>query len=112
MICQLGPPIFLVTFISVKTRWIALMSSLHMLNKKYIDILGNFDELEFKYMQDLVQYDLVTCTHYYDHHMATFHNLLKIDYSIFGKINLFYFVIEFQNKGSEHDHGLLWIKDA
>ncbi len=24
----------------------------------------------------------------------------------------FLFVIEFQNHGSEHDHGLLWIKDA
>jgi hypothetical protein len=24
----------------------------------------------------------------------------------------FFFVIKFQNCGSEHDHGLLWIKDA
>jgi hypothetical protein len=23
-----------------------------------------------------------------------------------------FFVIEFQNCGNEHDHGLLWIKDA
>ncbi len=41
-----------------------------------------------------------------------FRNLFKIYSSIFGKINDFYFVIEFQNKGSEHDHGLLWINDA
>ncbi len=74
-----------------------LMSSLHMLNKKYIDIPKNFDELEYKHMGDLVQFDLVTCAHYYDHRMATFRNLLKND-SIFGKINDFYFVIEFQNK--------------
>jgi hypothetical protein len=112
MICQLGPPTFFVTYTNAKIRWIALMSSLRMLNKKYIDIPKNFDKLEFKHMGDLVQYDLVTCTHYYDHHMAIFRNLLKNDSSIFGKVNDFYFVIEFQNKGSEHDHGVLWIKDA
>jgi hypothetical protein len=44
--------------------------------------------------------------------MVAFHNLLKKDFFIFGKINDFYFVTKFQNRGSEHDHGLLWIKDA
>jgi hypothetical protein len=99
MICQLGPHTFFVTFINVEFIWIALMSSLHMLNKKYIDIPKNFDELEYKHMGDLVQFDLATCAHYYDHRMATFRNLFKNDSSIFGKINDFYFVIEFQNKG-------------
>ena len=32
--------------------------------------------------------------------------------NIFGKILDYYFVTEFQNRGSEHDHGLLWIQDA
>jgi hypothetical protein len=34
--------------------------------------------------------------------------------SLFIYIYNFYFifVIEFQNRGSEHDHGLLWIKNA
>jgi rRNA processing protein Gar1 len=43
--------------------------------------------------------------------MAIFCNLLKNDSSIFGKVIDVYFVIKFQNKGSEHDHGLLWIKN-
>jgi uncharacterized protein YabN with tetrapyrrole methylase and pyrophosphatase domain len=34
------------------------------------------------------------------------------DYYIFGHISNFYLVIKFQNCGSEHNHGLLWIKDA
>jgi hypothetical protein len=29
-----------------------------------------------------------------------------------GHISNFYFVTEFQNHGNEHNHGLLWIKDA
>jgi hypothetical protein len=46
-----------------------------MLNKKYIDILENFDELESKHMGNLVQFDPITCAIYYDHHMATFLSL-------------------------------------
>jgi len=42
--------------------------------------------------------------------MAAFCNLF-IKKSIFGKVNDFYFVAKFQNR-NEHDHGLLWIKDA
>jgi hypothetical protein len=34
------------------------------------------------------------------------------DHYFFGHISDFYFVIEFQNCGNEHDHGFLWIKDA
>jgi hypothetical protein len=34
------------------------------------------------------------------------------DPSIFGQVCDCFFVIKFQNCGSEHDHGLLWIKDA
>jgi hypothetical protein len=42
MIRQLGPPTFFVTFTNAESRSIALMSSLHMLNKKYMDIPENF----------------------------------------------------------------------
>jgi hypothetical protein len=30
----------------------------------------------------------------------------------FGKISDYVFVTEFQNRGSEHDHALLWIEGA
>jgi len=44
--------------------------------------------------------------------MTKFHNLLKKDSSIFGKVHDLNFVTNFQNRGSEHDHGLLWIKNG
>jgi hypothetical protein len=44
--------------------------------------------------------------------MATFHNLLKKDSSIFGKVDDFYFVTKFQNRRTEHAHDLLWIKNG
>jgi hypothetical protein len=34
------------------------------------------------------------------------------DHYSFGHISNFYFVIELQNYGNEHNHGILWIKDA
>jgi hypothetical protein len=30
----------------------------------------------------------------------------------FGKISDYFFVTEFQNRGNEHDHALLWIEGA
>jgi hypothetical protein len=47
-----------------------------MLNNKYMDIPEIFDELEYKHMGNLVQYNLVTCAHYYNHYMFAFCNLL------------------------------------
>ena len=29
-----------------------------------------------------------------------------------GNIKDYFYLTEFKNRGSEHDHGLLWIKDA
>lgn len=34
------------------------------------------------------------------------------DTTFFGKISDYYFVTEFQNRGTEHEHGLLWIENA
>jgi len=34
------------------------------------------------------------------------------DNSIFGHLLDFFFVIEFQSRGSQHDHGLLWVTNA
>ncbi len=39
-------------------------------------------------------------------------NLLQKIIIFFGMFLSFFFIIEFQNHGSEHDHGLLWIKNA
>jgi len=55
MICQLGPPTFFVTFISVESKWTTLMSTLHMLNKNLMEILKKFNELESKHFIDLCQ---------------------------------------------------------
>jgi hypothetical protein len=37
-------------------------------------------------------------------------HLITHDIKYYGNIKDFFFVTEFQNRGSEHDHGLVWIK--
>jgi hypothetical protein len=54
----------------------------------------------------------ITCARYSNHKTSRFHTLFNKDPSIFGQVCDFFFVIEFQICGSEHDHRLLWIKDA
>jgi hypothetical protein len=38
--------------------------------------------------------------------------LLQSTNTLFKQAQDYFFVTKFQAKGSEHDHGLLWIKDA
>jgi len=49
---------------------------------------------------------------YYDHRTSCFCKLITKDHSFFEYIFEFFFINEFQNHGSEHEHGFLWIKNA
>jgi len=55
---------------------------------------------------------------YYDHRIFFFHKFIVKNHFISGYIYIYIyfsfekFVIEFQNCGNKHDHGLLWIKNA
>ncbi len=92
---SIGPPTFFVTFISVESKWTTLMSTLHMLNKNLMKILKKINELESKHFIDLVNSNSITCAHYYNHQMVAFHNLLKKDLPIFGKVDDLYFITKF-----------------
>jgi hypothetical protein len=54
----------------------------------------------------------VTCTCYYRHRINALRQLICHDETFFGKISDYFFVTEFQNRGNEHDHALLWIEGA
>jgi hypothetical protein len=54
----------------------------------------------------------VKCTCYYRHKVNDLRQLICHDETFFGRISYYYFLTEFQNRGSEHEHTLLWIEDA
>jgi hypothetical protein len=111
MIRQLGPPTFFITFTSAKHHCdplVAAVSDLHknMKRKKKTDTLEN-DSIDY-----LIRKDLVTCSRYYRHRINALRQLICHDEIFFVKISDYFFVTEFQNRGSEHDHTLLWIEGA
>jgi hypothetical protein len=74
--------------------------------KKQTNTLEN-DDIDY-----LIRKDPVTCTRYYRHNVNALRQLICHDETFFGKISNYYFLIEFQNRGSDHDHKLLWIEGA
>ena len=111
MIRQLGPPTFFVTFTSAEHRWKPLVDTLVTLfrnkeNKNAIDILED-DDIDY-----LIRKYPVTCSQYYRHRINAIKRLISQDTTFFGKISNYYFVTKFQNRGTEHEHGLLWIENA
>jgi hypothetical protein len=111
MIRQLGPPTFFITFTSAEHCWdplVAVVSDLHRnrKRKKQTDTLENND------IDYLIRKDPVTCTRYYRHRINALRQLICHDETFFGKISDYFFVTEFQNRGNEHDHALLWIEGA
>jgi len=49
---------------------------------------------------------------YYRHRINALKKLICDDERFFGKVSYSYFATEFQNRGSKHEHGVLWIEDA
>ena len=54
----------------------------------------------------------MTCARYYRHIIDVMKKLILTDESFFGNVVDYFSVIEFQNWGNEHDHFLLWVKNA
>jgi hypothetical protein len=111
MIRKLGPPTFFIAFTSAEHQWHELVSSFTNLyrnrkNRKHCETL------EDKNIDYLIRKDLVTCSHYYRHRINDLKQFICGEKILFGKVSDNYFVTKFQNRGSEREHGLLWIEDA
>lgn len=111
MICQLGPPTFFFTFTSANYQWNHLATTLTKLygKRKKIKHIETIEKCDIDY--PMRKY-LVTCASSYRHRIPSLKQLFCYDETFFGKILHFYFVIEFQNRGSAHEHGLLWIENS
>jgi hypothetical protein len=111
MIRQLGLPTFFITVTSAKHQWTPLVSTLIELytnrgKKKHTETLEDIDN------DYVIRKDPVTCTRYYRHIINALNHLICHEETFFRKVVDYYFVTKFQNRGSKHEHGLLWIEDA
>ncbi len=85
---------------------------MHTLCAKKLNLLNEIENLQSIHITKLKCNDPITCARYYDHKTSYFRTLFNRNPSIFKQVYEFFWVIKFQNRGSDHDHGLLWIKDA
>ena len=103
MIRQLGPPTFFVSFSSAEHCWKPLIDALkHIKSKNKVAIENDIQEDE---IETLIRNDPVTCVRYYRNRINALHQLISHDYKYYGKLKDYFFVTEFQNRGSQHDHG-------
>ncbi len=95
----------------MKKSWDPFIKALHTLHASRLNIPNKIKDLQCVHIVELIQIDLVKCAKYYDHKTFCFCKFITKNHYFFGYIFNF-LVIKFQNCGSEHDHGLLWIKNS
>ena len=113
MIRQLGKPTWFCSFSAAETRWIHLIKILGRLidNKHYTD--DEVKQMTWQKKSELIQKDPVTCARNFEHIVQLFiHNFIKSSCHPIGEVVDFFYRVAFQQRGSPHIHGLLWIKNA
>ena len=110
MIRQLGPPTFFVTFTSAEHLWVPLCNALYQIENK--NLKEPLDSSKEDTIDSLIRRHLVICSRYYRHKITTLKSLILKNDNLFGKVEDFFFTTEFQQRGNEHEHGLLWIQNA
>ena len=110
---QLGPATLFCSFSSAETKWSHLLKILRQLvdHKDYTD-----DELEKSSWEEkcrLIQSDPVTCARHFDYQFKTFFKeFLMSTIGPLGKIEDWFYRVEYQQRGSPHIHMLIWLENA
>jgi hypothetical protein len=85
------------------------MNALREVKSNSCPIIGINDTKED---EDLIRNDRVTCVLYYKHRMNALCQLVSHDYKYLGELEDQSFFIEFENRGSQHSHGLSWVNNV
>ncbi|XP_026470005.1 uncharacterized protein LOC113373956 [Ctenocephalides felis] len=115
MIRQLGRPTFFLTLSAAESQWPELLKTL----MKYSEYNKNISlreayALDHNTKTTLIRNDPVTCSRYFDYKVNKFMWMLRQANSIFGEYEVIdsYERVEFQQRGSPHEHILLWLNNA
>jgi len=60
----------------------------------------------------MIRNDHVTYVHYYKNRISSLQQSIFHKEKYYGEVKYYFFVTEFHNRGIQHDHVLLLIKDA
>ncbi|XP_063420756.1 uncharacterized protein LOC134705970 [Mytilus trossulus] len=113
MIRQLGIPHFFVSLSAAETKWKNLLITLGKLvnNKEYST--SDVDEMSWQDKCHLINSDPVTCVRYFDYRVQKFlHSVMMSPLEPIGKIQDYFYRVEFQQRGSPHIHMVVWVVDG
>ena len=113
MVRQLGIPTLFVSLSAADTKRDNLLISLGkpLINKNFSQV--DLDTLEWEDKCDLISKHLTACARFFNNCVNKFFkHILQSPYSPFGKMEDFFYHVEFQLRGSPHIHALLWIRDS
>lgn len=113
MIRQQGTPTWFCSFSAAETKWIPLIKCLNKLVNKHSLSDEEVNELTWEEKCILINSYPVTCARYFEHRFQTFMiNVMKNKLNPIGDKVDFFYLVEFQQRGSPHVHMLIWIKNA
>ncbi|XP_055856560.1 uncharacterized protein LOC129919626 isoform X2 [Episyrphus balteatus] len=114
MIRQLGKPTLFLTLSAAESNWPELIQLLSKLLNNQTLSIEEAMSLENCEKTELIRNDPVTCARYFDHKVAKFMKYIKSKNGPFNEFEVLdsYQRVEFQMRGSPHEHMFLWLKNA
>ncbi|KAG1928320.1 ATP-dependent DNA helicase PIF1 [Pimephales promelas] len=109
MIRQLGTPTFFCTFSAAEMRWPEVITAIKAQQGEHVD----FSELDWTTKCEILRSNPVTVMRMFEKRVdALMTHLLLSPAQPIGKVEDYFYRVEFQARGSPHIHLLVWIKDA
>jgi len=115
MIRQYGIPTLFLTLSAAEIKWNELMVILKSVLDNQRMTESECEALTWEQKTDLIRRDPITCSRYFDYRLRQCNKFIILnktglfkDYPVVD----FFQRIEFQNRGSPHMHGLLWLQGA
>jgi hypothetical protein len=95
----------------IKQLGLPLIEALYELNAIRLNLL-DLNNLDSICIAELIRSNIVICALYYNCLIKAFCKLLKKGSSIISEVVDFFLITKIQNRGSEHEHAFIWIKNA
>ena len=113
MIREICLPTWFISLSAAETHWKPLLHSLAKLIDKVDYSDDELENLTWETKARLIKSDPVTVARYFDYRVKQFmHLYILSQIGPLGVVEHFWYRIEFQNRGSPHLHGLLWVQNA
>lgn len=112
MIAQLGCPHFFLTLSAADMSWPELFRIISQCNTGQSLSDAEINSMTYEQKASMIRTDPVVAARHFDYRLQAFFKHMLKHASILGKMQYFFYRIEFQMRGSPHCHVILWCSDG